>query len=159
MLLNNAFFFKLLFLYCIIQLKSLAQSNITIEVPPEYIGGQQQLNADITRYLVYPEKAKERNIQGNVIVQFEVDTNGKVQNAKVLEGIIPCMDSAAVNVVNFLNNWKPGQLNGVPVKATLTVQIIFKLYQSNYYNKEQNDALKELVKYQSSFCSLSIQLL
>jgi TonB family protein len=149
MLLNKAFFFKLLFLFCIIQLKSLAQSNITIEVPPEYIGGEQQLNTDIRRYLVYPEDAKSRNISGNVIVEFEVDSNGKVLNSSVIEGIIPSMDSAAINVINFLDNWKPGTINGVPVKSTIKLPILFRLYQSNYYNHEQNEALKQLVKFQS----------
>lgn len=143
------FCFQFILLFCCIQTVTLAQTNISIETPPEYIGGEQQLNTDIIRYLVYPAKAKARNIQGTVTVEFEVDSNGKIQNTKIIEGIIPEMDSAAINLINFLDNWRPGMINGVPVKSTLTLPIKFRLFQTNYYSREQNEALKELVKYQS----------
>jgi TonB family protein len=41
----------------------------------------------ISRTVRYPKEARENNIMGNVIVQFNLDTNRKITNIIVLKGI------------------------------------------------------------------------
>lgn len=120
-----------------------------IEEPASYIGGNMQLNMDIRRYLQYPEDAKNRGIQGTVIVQFKLDSLGAVHDVKVLEGIIPSMDSAAVQLIKFLNNWKPAKINGVPVHSTLKLPIRFLLFNGSNNNREDNEILIKIKEIQS----------
>lgn len=130
-----------------------AQPDIIVEELPYYIGGNEQLQTDLNRYLLYPEKARTRNIQGTVLVEFEVDTNGSVLNSTVVEGIIPEMDSAAVTVINFLNNWKPGRQNGKAVKMKVTLPVRFSLY-SNSNTVNENQTIKEINKYHAKVIEL-----
>ena len=74
---------------------------------------------------VYPEVAKEAGVQGVVIIEATVDTEGIVQDAKVLRSI-PLLDAAALAAVK---QWRytPTWLNGEAVPVTMTMTIDFSL--------------------------------
>jgi protein TonB len=74
---------------------------------------------------VYPLVAKQANIQGVVILEIVVGTDGSVQEARVFRSI-PLLDQAALDAVV---QWKyqPTLLNGVPVEAISTVTVNFTL--------------------------------
>ena len=118
--------------------KLVAQTAINVEVMPQYKGGNEQLNEDLRRYLKYPTKSKRREIQGTVYVKFDVDSNSKVQNIKIIEGITPDLDSTALAIVKFLDNWDAGTVNGKPTNVTLTLPIRFRLNGWNNAQDNQN---------------------
>ena len=74
---------------------------------------------------VYPEVAARAMVQGNVVVELHVSTEGRVTEARVLQGI-PLLDEAALAAVR---QWvyTPPLVDGVPVRLIMTVTVRFKL--------------------------------
>lgn len=74
---------------------------------------------------VYPEEALAARIQGVVIIEATIDTDGRVYDAKVLRSI-PILDQAAVEAVR---QWEftPTEVNGVRVPVIMTVTVNFAL--------------------------------
>jgi protein TonB len=73
----------------------------------------------------YPEAAKAAGIQGIVIIEAIIGTDGSVNEAKVLRPV-PELDRAAIDAVM---QWKytPTLLNGEPVAVIMTVTVTFTL--------------------------------
>lgn len=97
------------------------------EVMPEFIGGDGKLFEYLLKNTKYPDLAKITGIQGKVFVQFIVDKNGKVKDAKILHGINPLLDNEALRVVAAMPDWKPGKRHGKPVPVIYNLPISFKL--------------------------------
>jgi protein TonB len=53
------------------------------EEMPEFPGGPEALNAFLTREIQYPEVARNNGITGTVLMEFVVEKDGRVSNAKV----------------------------------------------------------------------------
>ncbi|MCX6150675.1 MAG: energy transducer TonB [Ignavibacteriales bacterium] len=98
-----------------------------VEVMPEYIGGTDALINKIAREITYPELAKRACIQGKVMVEFVVDKEGNVTDAKILKGIGSGCDEEALRVVNALGKFKPGTDKGKSVAVSMVIPIKFKL--------------------------------
>jgi TonB family protein len=98
-----------------------------VEDMPEYVGGNNAMNAFIASNINYPQKAKETGIQGTVYVSFHVDENGNVVNAKVIKGIGKECDEEALRVIKMMPKWKPGNQSGKSVKVAFTLPIKFAL--------------------------------
>jgi TonB family protein len=76
--------------------------------------------------LKYPAIAKKAGIEGRVVIQFVVDTDGSVSSATVLRGIGGGCDEEALRFVKA-SKWTPGMGDGKPVKVKLSIPITFKL--------------------------------
>jgi TonB family protein len=74
---------------------------------------------------VYPKEARQAGIQGTVILEAMIDTEGNVIKARVLESI-PDLDQAAIDA---LKQWKyePVFIDGKPKPIVFTVTIRFQL--------------------------------
>lgn len=81
----------------------------------------------IGQNLKYPKQAIKKKVEGRVVVKFVVDTDGKISNAVVIQGIGAGCDEEALRVINNMPPWKPGMQEGVPVKVYYTLPIAFKL--------------------------------
>jgi len=77
--------------------------------------------------LVYPEDAKKEEKQGRVLLQFTVNKEGKVVNVKVIRGVSPSLDAAAVRAVESSPRWTPGKINGKQVNVTYIFPVLFQL--------------------------------
>ena len=99
-----------------------------VEEKPQFQGGDAN---DFTKWvnqrLVYPDVAKENGVQGRVILQFTVNTDGSVSGVKVLRGVDPSLDKEAVRVVSMSPKWTPGKQRDRKVKVTYTFPVIFQL--------------------------------
>ena len=99
-----------------------------VEEKPKFQGGDAN---DFTKWvnqrLVYPEVAKENGVQGRVMLQFTVNTDGSVSGVKVLRGVDPSLDKEAVRVVSMSPKWTPGKQRDRKVKVTYTFPVIFQL--------------------------------
>src|SRR5687768_9954696 len=74
---------------------------------------------------VYPSIAQSARVQGIVILEATIGTNGKVKDVRVLRSI-PLLDQAAIDAVR---QWEytPTMLNNVPVEVIMTVTVNFSL--------------------------------
>ena len=74
---------------------------------------------------VYPQLAKQSNVEGDVLVAVEIDASGIVTGAKATAGPVFLRQAAA----DAVRNWKyePATLNGKPTSTQITVRIQFRL--------------------------------
>lgn len=100
---------------------------VIVEDMPEFKGGDKALLKYIAEHVVYPEIAKENDIQGTVYVKFVINEKGKVTNVGLLRGVDPLLDKEAIKVIESLPDWKPGKQSGKNVKVSMQVPIKFQL--------------------------------
>ena len=96
----------------------------SVDELPSFPGGISQW---LSQNLQYPPIAQENGIQGTVVVQFVVEKNGSLSDVKVIRSKDPSLDNEALRVVRNMPKWKPGKLNGSPVRVSFTLPITFKL--------------------------------
>lgn len=75
----------------------------------------------------YPDEAKQKGIQGRVIVRFVIDEKGNVTDPVIVRSADPLLDRAAFEVVSKCPAWSPGLQGGEPVKVSFVVPINFAL--------------------------------
>lgn len=95
---------------------------VVVEQMPEPIGGI----AKIQNSVKYPEMARRAGIEGRVTVQFIVNEQGRVENAKVVRGIGGGCDEEALKAVRAAK-FKPGMQRGRPVRVQFALSINFRL--------------------------------
>jgi len=99
-----------------------------VEVKPTFNGGNaSEFSRWVNTQLTYPKEAFEAGIQGRVTLQFAIDTDGKLKDAKILRGVNPLLDEEALRVIRMSPDWKPGEMGGKPVKVTYIFPVIFQL--------------------------------
>jgi len=75
----------------------------------------------------YPESLKKSNIAGRLILQFVVDTKGKVTDIKILRGLDPAIDNEIIRILKNSPLWTPGKQAGKPVKQKFVLPIEIKI--------------------------------
>lgn len=98
-----------------------------VEEQPAFPGGEEALFEYLQKNIVYPQMAKESNIQGTVFVTFVVEPDGNISNTRVLRGIGGGCDDEAVRVVKKMPRWAPGKQRGKPVRVQFNLPIKFVL--------------------------------
>lgn len=98
-----------------------------VEHMPEFPGGQAALMQYLAKNIKYPTIAQENGTQGRVIVQFVVNRDGSIVDAKVVRSVDPYLDKEALRVINTMPKWKPGMQRGKPVRVKYTVPVMFRL--------------------------------
>ena len=102
-----------------------------VEEMPQFPGGENALMEYVSKNVVYPEEAKEKEIQGRVFISFVVEKDGSIGEVKVLRGIGGGCDEESVRVISDMPRWKPGKQKGEFVRVSYQIPIMFKLGQTN----------------------------
>jgi protein TonB len=73
----------------------------------------------------YPAEAKAQGIQGTVVVEFLVGTDGLVESAKAIEG----PEALRTTAEDYAKAWRfePAQVDGRPVRARFKLTMPFRL--------------------------------
>lgn len=99
-----------------------------VEQMPEFPnGGMAGLMQYLSKNIKYPTIAQETGTQGRVTVQFVVNRDGSIVDAKVLRGVDPYLDKEAIRVISSMPKWKPGMQRGKAVRVKYTVPVMFRL--------------------------------
>jgi TonB family protein len=104
----------------------IAPSPIPGAVAPVRVGGRVKEPTKLKDAKpVYPDEAKRDRIQGIVILECTISTEGKVTDIKVLRGVPELIDAA----VEAVKQWEytPTVLDGVTVPVIMTVTVNFHL--------------------------------
>ena len=100
----------------------------SVEVKPTFNGGDADAFVKyVQQNLKYPQRAIENEEQGRVTVNFVVDQNGKIQNAKVVKGVSELLDAEALRVINNAPDWTPAKAGGKSIPVTYSVPVVFAL--------------------------------
>ena len=75
----------------------------------------------------YSEQARDKKVQGTVMLAVEVWEDGRAHNIRVLRSVGFGLDEKAIEAVQ---KWRfyPGHKHGKPVKVAAQIQVSFKLY-------------------------------
>ena len=92
--------------------------------PPQFVGGKD---------LVYPAHARANNVEGRVVVGYDITAAGTVANAVVVESEPPgVFDAAALDAVRSWR-FRPMVDRGEVVPAPARVsELVFRLGESSY---------------------------
>ena len=98
-----------------------------VENNPEFPGGMGELMKYLQKIIKYPTICQEQGIQGRVIVQFVVNSDGSIVDPQVVKPVNPYLDKEALRVVSTMPKWKPGEQRGKPVRVRFTLPVTFRL--------------------------------
>ena len=99
----------------------------TVEQMPEYPGGMQAMIAFLQTNMKYPEDASKQKVEGRVMVQFVVETDGSVSDVHVAKQVFPSLDAEAIRVVQAMPKWTPGKEKGKVVRVKYNLPIVFRM--------------------------------
>lgn len=100
---------------------------VVVEQYPEFPGGEEARKEFLLSHIVYPKQARERKIEGKVIVGFIVEKDGSITNVKVIKSAHPLLDAEAVRVTKLMPKWIPGKERGKAVRVQYTAPITYSL--------------------------------
>ena len=131
---------------------------VVVEDQPEFPGGNQAMMEFLSNNIKYPAEAKEKGIQGRVIVNYVVEKDGSISEAQIVRGVDPMLDSEAIRVIESMPKWKPGKLRGKEVRVRFTLPVVFRIpsegqvqdevviqYKDNNANKANKNGIDEEV--------------
>jgi TonB family protein len=98
-----------------------------VEELPSYNGGTEALQKFLEANIRYPEEAKKAGIEGKVYVNFVVNAEGRVMEAKIMRSVSPLLNAEALRLTNSMNDWKPGSQHGEKLSMAVTMPIEFKI--------------------------------
>jgi periplasmic protein TonB len=100
-----------------------------LKKPPAYKGGDSALLRFIGENTIYPQKAKDNNITGRVIVTFVLMKDGSIQGIDLYQRVHHILDLEAIRVVNSIpkDKWIPAEINGEKVNTAYLIPITFRL--------------------------------
>ena len=61
------------------------------------------------------------------MVDFIIEKDGKLTNARVTKGVSEEIDAEALKVVMASPKWKPGRVNGDKVRTSMSIPVEFRL--------------------------------
>lgn len=94
-----------------------------IETQPSFPGGMGKFFKYIFHNLKYPAADSSSNISGKVFVEFIVEKDGSLTNAKILRPGWAALDREVLKVIANSPKWKPGLLAGKKVRVRYTMPI------------------------------------
>lgn len=105
--------------------------NVPVRRVEKPVGGAERAKQSPARALNpqmprYPAKARKLNIEGDVLVEAEIDDRGRPREVRVKQGLAPELDEAALSAVK---RWRfqPATVEGRAVPSTHVIRIRFKL--------------------------------
>ena len=99
----------------------------TVDQMPEYPGGMQAMIEFLQTSMKYPEDAAKQKVEGRVMVQFVVETDGSVSDVHVAKQVFSSLDAEAIRVVQAMPKWTPGKNGGQVVRVKYNLPIVFRM--------------------------------
>ena len=86
----------------------------------------------VLKNLIWTQKMD--GITGRVFVEFIIETDGSVSNAKIIRGIDPLADAEALRLINSSSSkWTPAKLQGTSVRVKYLFSVPFMLMSADYF--------------------------
>ena len=95
----------------------------------EFVGGASAFLQYLNMHLRYPDTAFHNGVEGTVLVQFLVDTDGSVSDVEAVEGeeLGYGLVDEAVRVISNMPKWTPARQGNKNVKSYKRQPIVFRL--------------------------------
>ena len=100
---------------------------IVSEVPPTFPGGEEKLYDFLKKNTVYPAALKEMGIQGRVVFQFTVNTDGSIVDIVLLsQNNEQALVDEGIRVIKLMPKWIPGEQYKKKVRVKKILPMVFK---------------------------------
>lgn len=96
-----------------------------IERAASFPGGEDSLIAYLKQAVSYPESALKKGEEGQVIIGFTVDENGKISHPDVVKSVSPALDQEAMRVIMAMPIWLPALQRNRPIATRQELPINF----------------------------------
>ena len=70
-------------------------------------------------------QANKQKINGVVLLSFDVNRQGEIDNIQVERSVNPMLDQEAVKAIKNMPRWKPGLRHGRPVIVKFVIPVRF----------------------------------
>lgn len=97
-----------------------------VEIESEFPGGSQAWRQFLLSNLEYPHKAVRKELQGEVVLQFIVCSDGTICNLEAISGP-ELLRNAAIRALKNSPNWIPAVQDGRNVKSYKKQPIVFRI--------------------------------
>ncbi|HEX8505681.1 MAG TPA: energy transducer TonB [Hymenobacter sp.] len=95
--------------------------------PTQPVGGTQVFFDWIEKNQKYPLLARQRKIEGKVMVEFMVQTDGSLTDARVVKRLGSGLDEEALRLIKTAPKWEPASFQGKPIKQKMLLPVLFQL--------------------------------
>lgn len=95
--------------------------------PTRPVGGTEAFFAWIEKNQKYPALARQRKIQGKVLVEFMVQADGSLTDARVVKKMGSGLDEEAIRLIKAAPKWEPATYQGKPLKQKMVLPVLFQL--------------------------------
>lgn len=93
----------------------------------KYIDGKEGVEKYISENLQYPEQAMNKNIEEEIILEYEVKPDGTIGGIIVIQGINELLIKECKRVLENMPKWKPAMQRGKAISIKYSQEFIFKL--------------------------------
>ena len=97
------------------------------EQMPIFEGGDAALLKYLRENLKYPDKTKDRGVQGRLVIGFIVEKDGSLTDVKVLRPVDIDLDAEVLRLVKGMPKWIPGCQDEQLVRVRYNVPVSFRL--------------------------------
>ncbi len=120
------------------------ETNSQVYEEPLFLGEKNHdFRKFVTNNLRYPMSAQEKGIEGTVVIDFVVNTKGKVDSIQVLNSLNAQLDKEAIRVLRLpdASHWQPAKYDKKPVNRHYIFPFIFSLDQLSPLEQLSTDIL------------------
>lgn len=109
--------------------KCYAENGDEVEYYPLFLKEefQEDVMTYIGRELRYPAEAKKQKLEGKVVVRFDISETGMVSDVEVVRSAGADFDQEAVRLISHMPPWTPLYVDGIPMKTSKQLPIVFWL--------------------------------
>jgi TonB family protein len=75
----------------------------------------------------YPAEAREKGVEGMVVVKFVIEEDGSVTSPEIIKSVGSGCDEEVLRVIGEMPKWVPGKKDGKPVAVSFSLPVKFKL--------------------------------
>ncbi|NLZ72217.1 MAG: hypothetical protein GX905_00040 [Bacteroidales bacterium] len=94
-----------------------------VETMPVFPGSELEMNQFIKENLYYPWA--NDSVKGQVHTLFIINQEGNTTKVEIKQGLNPLADTIAANIIRKMPQWKPSELDGLPVCSRYVLPIPF----------------------------------
>ena len=111
----------------------------SVDVEPAFVPGMKVLHQHLLKGFI-DAGIDVKSIVGSLVIGFVVTEQGRIDGIKILKGLIPGINSVAVqSFASLAGDWNPAKLNNQKVRY-------FQVFPINFINKEQRFDFAEFNK-------------
>ena len=104
--------------------------EVELSSMPEYLGDSLSFYEVVIIDLSYPLEARENDIEGRVILQYEINIRGEVENRVIIQDIGGGCGEEVLRVHTLHSQgmaFRPAEYEGLPVRVRKAFPVTFKL--------------------------------